>query len=111
MTVCVIEARTSSLEVPFPVAFGIPRALTTPYFAVTSGDGSFHVDHIPIGSYDLNIWYEDSSESELNSLSRDLDVTAGGNELPTISIHSSASDHEHLNKYGEPYPIDKPAKY
>jgi hypothetical protein len=86
-------------------------ALTTPYFAVTSGDGSFHVDHIPIGSYELDIWYEHSSESELNSLSRDLDVKADSNELPTISIHSSASNHDHLNKYGEPYPIEKPAKY
>jgi plastocyanin len=86
-------------------------ALTTPYFAVTARDGSYLVNHVPSGSYKLEIWYEHSSESELSSSSRDLEITAGDREIPTISLHSTTAPRDHLNKYGEPYPHDKPAKY
>jgi len=86
-------------------------ALTTPYFAVTEQDGTFQVKHLPAGSYKLEIWYEHSSESELAAASHDIDITAGDNQIPAITLHSSPNPHDHLNKYGEPYPLDKPAKY
>ena len=82
-------------------------ALTTPYFAVTARDGSYLLNHVPSGSYKLEIWYEHSSESELTSSSRDLEITAGDREIATISLHSTTAPRDH----GEPYPHDKPAKY
>ncbi|HET6177062.1 MAG TPA: carboxypeptidase regulatory-like domain-containing protein [Candidatus Sulfotelmatobacter sp.] len=86
-------------------------ALTTPYFTVSAPDGNFQINHVPVGPYKLEIWYEHSSESELTSASRDLDIAAGNNDVPPISLHSAAVPHNHLNKYGEPYPLDKPEKY
>jgi hypothetical protein len=94
-----------------PEMSAVVVALTTPYFAVTARDGSFQINHVPIASYQLEIWYEHSSESELTSASRNVDIKGGDNEIPTVSLHSSVAPHDHLNKYGESYPLDKPAKY
>jgi hypothetical protein len=57
------------------------------------------------------VWYELAAESELTSLSREVEITSGTNALPTMMLHSSDAPHDHLNKYGEPYPLDKPSKY
>jgi plastocyanin len=86
-------------------------ALSTPYFVVTGRDGSFQVGHVPPGHYRLQVWHELTPETELTSTSRDLEITAGDNTLPGITLHSSDGAQEHLNKYGEAYTPDKPAKY
>jgi len=48
---------------------------------------------------------------ELKSLSREIEITAGDHRLPAITLHASDARDEHLNKYGEPYPVDKGTKY
>ena len=85
--------------------------LRTPYFAITARDGSFQINHVPPGRYTFRVWYELASEAELTSLSRDLEITVGDNALGTITLHSSDAPPEHLNKYGEPYLLDKPTNY
>lgn len=32
--------------------------VSTPYFAVTGEDGSFFIDSVPVGTYDVEIWHE-----------------------------------------------------
>ena len=32
--------------------------VSTPYFAVTGENGSFFIDSVPVGSYDVEIWHE-----------------------------------------------------
>jgi plastocyanin len=86
-------------------------ALTTPHFAITAPEGSFQIRHVPPGQYKLGVWYELAPDSELTSLSRDIEVASGDNTVGTITVHSSDVPHEHLNKYGEPYPHDEPSKY
>lgn len=44
-----------------------------PYFAVTGSDGSFHIDDVPPGSYDLVVWQE-----KLGTKRARVTVTAGG---------------------------------
>ena len=56
------------------------------------------------------MWYELATESELTSLSRELEITSGDNAL-SLMLHSADAPHDHLNKYGEPYPLDKPSQY
>jgi plastocyanin len=85
--------------------------LRTPHFAVTARDGSFQISRVPPGRYTLGVWYELASEAELTSLSRNLEITVGDNALGTITLHSSDAPPEHLNKYGEPYLLDKSTNY
>lgn len=86
-------------------------ALPTPYFAVSARDGSFHMDQVPPGRYKLEVWYELGSPDELASLTREVEITSAQDVLPTITLHASDSHSDHLNKYGEPYPLDKGSKY
>jgi plastocyanin len=85
--------------------------LRTPYFAVTGSDGEFRIDQLPPGPYKLEVWYEFASESELAGLARDLEITPGESALGAITIHSSDSPKEHLNKYGETYSPNQTDKY
>ncbi len=85
--------------------------VATPYFAVSGRDGSFRLLHVPPGQYKLEVWAELASKSELASLAREIEVAPGDNALTPITLHASDSSHEHLNKYGEPYPSEKPSKY
>jgi len=85
--------------------------LPTPHFAITVNDGRFRISHLTPGPYKLEVWYEFASESELASLSRDLQITSGDNALRGITLHSSDAPKEHLNKYGEPYSPSKTDKY
>lgn len=85
--------------------------LNTPHFAVTTRDGSFHIDNIPPGRYRLEIWHELAAAPELKSLSREIEITASDNRLANMTLHALETPEEHLNKYGEPYPVDKGTKY
>jgi plastocyanin len=86
-------------------------ALPTLYFALSARDGSFHIDHVPPGRYKLEVWYELASQAELASLTREVEITSAEDVLPAIRLHASDSHSDHLNKYGEPYPLDKGLKY
>jgi hypothetical protein len=86
-------------------------ALSTPFFTTTGRDGTFHISRVPPGSYNVEVWSEYASEAELKSLSRVITVAPGENKLGAITLRASSNRHDHLNKYGEPYPADKPAKY
>jgi hypothetical protein len=85
--------------------------MATPHFTVTARDGRFQISQVPPGRYKLEVWYELASESELTSLSRELEITSGDNALSLMTLHSADAPHDHLNKYGEPYPLDKPSQY
>jgi hypothetical protein len=85
--------------------------LTTPYFAMTGPDGTFSITHVRPGSYKLQVWYELASESELESSSQELVVGSRDASVSSITLHSSDGRKEHLNKYGEAYPVSKPQSY
>jgi plastocyanin len=85
--------------------------LRTPHFAVTGPDGSFRISHVPSGHYKLEVWSESSSEAELASQTRDLEIASGDNPPILITLHASGVSREHLNKYGEAYPPVKTDKY
>jgi plastocyanin len=85
--------------------------LTTPYFAMTGPDGSYSIAHVRPGAYKLQVWYELASESELASAAQELAVGAHDTSVSSITLHSSDGRKEHLNKYGEAYPVSKPQSY
>ena len=86
-------------------------ALATPHFALTARDGSFQIPDVPAGTYRLEIWHELAAQAELDSLTREVQITAGDNALGAMTIHASAAHDEHKNKYGEAYSPDKANKY
>jgi hypothetical protein len=85
--------------------------LTTPYFAMTAADGSYSIAHVRPGSYRFQVWYELASESELASAAQELVVKSRDTSISSITLHSSDGHKEHLNKYGEAYPVSKPQSY
>jgi plastocyanin len=94
-----------------PDMSAVVLALPTPYFALSARDGSFHIDHVPPGRYKLEVWYELASPDELASLTREVEITSAESVLPAVTLRASDSHSDHLNKYGEPYPVDKGSKY
>ena len=52
-------------------------ALATPHFTLSARDGSFQIANVPAGRYRLEIWHELATQAELNSLAREVEVTAG----------------------------------
>jgi len=93
-----------------PQMSAVVLVMRTPYFAITGTDGSFQIRNIARGRYRLELWYEFASDSELASLSRDVEISPDQNSLGVITVHSSNSAKDHLNKYGEPYTPER-AKY
>ena len=85
-------------------------ALSTPYYAVTSSDGSFQINHVPAGRYKMEFWYESASDAELASLVRDLDIVSD-TTLVAVTLHSSDLPPQHLDKYGQEYSKDKQSNY
>ena len=85
-------------------------AVPTPYFTVTSADGSFQIGHLSRGHYKVSVWYELSSPSELDSVSREIDINDEAGPIQ-IDLHSSDVASLHLNKYGQDYPAEKSKSY
>ncbi len=86
-------------------------AVPTPYFAVTASDGSFQIAHVSPGHYKIEFWYELASEGELGSLVHDVDIGTDNAPL-AVTLHSSdIASQQHLNKYGQEYPAEKPKNY
>jgi plastocyanin len=85
-------------------------AVPTPYFAVTGGDGSFQIGHLPPGRYKMEFWYELASEGELASLAQTVEISA--DVAPTsVTLRSSDISAPHFNKYGQEYSPEKPKSY
>jgi plastocyanin len=85
-------------------------AVPTPYFAVTTGDGSFQIGQLPPGKYKMEFWYELASTDELAALTQNVDIATDGEPI-AVTLHSSDLSAPHLNKYGQEYSPEKPKSY
>lgn len=94
-----------------PEMSAVVIAFSTPHYTLSTRDGRFRISDVPPGQYKLGVWYELASEAELASLSREIEIIPGDNALATMTLHASDAPQDHLNKYGEPYPLDQPSKY
>ncbi len=84
-------------------------SLGTPYYAVSSADGTVAIHGVPPGRYRLNVWAENVAVERLNELGRVVAVGAQNIQLGTLHMETSGdvmSDHK--NKFGESYkPLPK----
>jgi plastocyanin len=85
-------------------------AVPTPFFAVTTADGSFQISHLPPGAYKMEFWYELASDAELAELIRTIDIATDNAPL-ALTLHSSDTPAQHLNKYGQEYHPEKEKTY
>ncbi len=84
-------------------------SLSTPYYGISSRDGSVVLHGIPLGNYRLNVWAENVSADRLNALSRVVAISPRNTNLGTLVIETSGDlMSHHLNKFGESYnPVPK----
>jgi plastocyanin len=94
-----------------PEMSAVVVALTTPYFAVTKGDGTFSVANVPPGSYRLQLFYERASPEELQHAGQDVSITESETSPLKLQVQSSDVPDRHLNKYGEAYSREAKDKY
>ncbi|GGA56553.1 hypothetical protein GCM10011507_04840 [Edaphobacter acidisoli] len=79
--------------------------LNTPYYGISTPDGSLVIHNVPPGSYRMDLWAEDVDKDRLNALSHIVEITSQDNQLGTFHLDTTGDvmDH-HKNKFGETYP-------
>jgi plastocyanin len=77
----------------------------TPWIALSADSGAYRFTGVPPGRYRLHVFYERARQSELDALSRVVDVSADSVELPLIAVSEIGYiEVPHRNKYGQEYP-------
>jgi plastocyanin len=84
-------------------------ALNTPYLSVSDRKGHLQITEVPFGRYRMHIWYERAEGTELEALSRIIDVASPAMTLGAIDLADSPRfQPKHLNKHGKPYEPEAP---
>ena len=77
--------------------------VSTPYFGVSPADGNITLQAVPPASYEMHVWAEGGSTSDLNALSRRVVVTSAQRDLGVVDIKADSHIPAHKNKFGEDY--------
>lgn len=71
-----------------------------PYYSQPSSDGSFTIEAVPAGRYELHAWHERAPE-----MSRDLTVPVQAGDSLDLQLDARGYKFKpHFNKFGRPYP-------
>lgn len=77
-------------------------ALTTPFYGIADAGGSFHIDNVPTGDYELHVWVEGQHQDSLDRQTRLVHIA--GTSVDLGEIHTDLHDaRQHNNKFGRPY--------
>jgi plastocyanin len=88
-----------------PTMSAVVVVLRSPYFAVSTKNGSVEIPGVLPGSYRLHVFHERATEATLAALTRTIDVAGDSLQLPPISVSESGYlPGPHKNKYGSEYP-------
>lgn len=79
-------------------------AVPTPYFAVSTENGSVALRDVPDGMYEVNVWAEGASPDSLKNLSRVVRIGPEARDLGVIQVLKGIVPMSHKNKFGEEYP-------
>jgi plastocyanin len=84
-------------------------SLSTPYYGVSSRDGSIILHDVPPGRYRLHVWAENVPVDRLDALSRIVETAGQNTDLGVLSLQVTGSlMKHHANKFGESYtPVPK----
>lgn len=86
-------------------------ALKSPYYGISSANGSVTLHDIPPGRYHLHVWGEQLKLASSADAERIVDVSPSASlgELPLIVSPNALANHK--NKFGEDYAPDPHSKY
>ena len=88
-----------------PAMSAVIVVLRSPYFCVSGKNGSLQIAGVPPGSYRMHVFHERATDQTLHALTRIVEVTGDGAQLPPISVSESGYlQLPHKNKYGKDYP-------
>lgn len=94
-----------------PEMGAVVLALSTPYFAVSNGEGTVTVHDVPPGTYVLHIWSETYEPTDKTLAQQTLHLGATPLNLGQITLKRTADPMlQHKNKFGENYlpPTESP---
>jgi hypothetical protein len=87
-------------------------ALNSPYYAISSPDGSLILHDVPAGRYRVQTWAEQLQAASPEGGERIIQVTPKGATLGTITLNPGVDTlAHHKNKFGKDYPPSLPPQY
>ena len=84
-------------------------ALDTPFYSVADQGGTFRIEGVPNGDYNLYVWIEGQAQNSLDQLTKQVRIT--GTSIALGDIHAGIPKSQHLNKFGRPYEADSVPTY
>ena len=77
-------------------------ALDSPYFGISNRKGEVVIPQVPLGKYQMRVWYEAALPASLDALTHEVSVV-DSSTLGVVQIPSVVSVSAHKNKYGMDY--------
>jgi plastocyanin len=95
-----------------PEMGAVVLSLSTPYYGVSTADGSVVIHGVPPGSYRVHVWSETAELAKPADAQEIVQVGAAQVNLGKIAMQSTANPLEHhKNKFGEDYRPSHDAAY
>lgn len=86
-----------------PQMTAVILTVNSDFFAVSDKAGHILIRHVPTGRYSMHAWYESAASEFSDAPQRPIDIAAGENVLPALSIPVTKHDWSHKDKYGNDY--------
>jgi plastocyanin len=88
-----------------PLMSAVIVVVNSPWFAVSSRDGSFEFPGVPAGDYMLHLYHERATSQTLAALTSPISIHDQRLEIPPIAISETGYlPAPHKNKFGKDYP-------
>jgi hypothetical protein len=84
-------------------------ALDTPFYSAADPQGTFHVQDVPDGDYNLHVWVEGQPQNSLDQQTKRVRIS--GDVAALGDIRAGSAKEQHLNKFGRPYEPDAEPPY
>ena len=95
---CNIHAQMSAVVV----------SLATPYYAISDVRGDIVIPNVPIGRYEMKVWYERAPEP-LQATGREITISREDSSLAPLQLQAVDVPTTHKNLYGHDYDPPEPA--
>jgi plastocyanin len=95
-----------------PQMGAIVLALKTPYYGISTTDGTVLIRNVPPGSYRLNLWSEKAQTEASAEASRVVQVSTTDLSLGDLTLQQTPNPMgDHKNKFGEEYSSSPTPRY
>ncbi len=95
-----------------PEMSAVVLSLTTPLFSIANASGQFLIPDVPPGEYEIHLWVEGQTESNLARWVHTVHLSSTNQRLGPFLIPASTGPRQpHTNKFGEPYGPERDPAY